>query len=185
MLDIELNNITTQHKRIIQSIYECNPSATLEQISNLLNEMPEMATCFVDITPDLLKSLGYSHRNGTSHSHKNGTKSKGNDEIVAVTDENEGQKGLTQTQIRAQLERRHTAFERRISEILGEQLITDKQAKALQMLSSIDEKIVSQILDLMQQEAVPLLPQAIIIRCLIKLGVPEPEIDLIDTSIDI
>lgn len=174
MLNLDLNQVTKRHERLIADTYSSNPSARLESIAETLNEMPEMATCFVDITPDLLKRMGYKERKPKKE------KGGGN----GVTTASAASANLSASLLRSQLEERHRAIEERIFELLKVEVLTTTQTKALQILTSIDEKLITQLVEMMNQEAAPLLPQAIMIRSLRRLGVPEDQLILIDIAIE-
>ncbi len=176
MLDLNVNTITKRHKELIHDIYHRNPSARLESLSQTLNNMPEMATCFVEITPTLLKELGYKER---SHPRPR-TDGNGSDPNATTASGS----GLSVSRLRAQLEKRHDAIEKRIHALLEQDAITSTETKTLQMLASIDEKLIGQLLEMIHGEAAPLLPQATIIRCLRKLGVSEDQLILIDVAVE-
>lgn len=173
-LDLEFSNVTETHKRVIQQIYDNNPTARLEQIAEVLNETPDLATCFVTFNKKLLKSLGFKQRKKKLPSSAS---DNGHDEQQVGS--------LSQSQIRVQLEKRHAAFEERIDAFLAKEALSQNDAKTLNTLVGLDVTLLKQILELMQQESAPLLPQAQIIRCLRKLGISEEEIKLLDTTVEI
>lgn len=171
MLDLALNSITKRHERIIKDTYDCSPTATLQQIADSLEEMPEMATCFVTITVEFLLSLGYAERKPQVQADE-----PDDDDDAATAAETPRAAGLSASVLRSQLETRHNSIEKRITELLKSDVLSPTQTKMFQMLATIDEKLVSQILDMMNQEAAPLIAQAIIIRCLLRLGVLEKDL---------
>ena len=179
MLDLNVNTITKRHKELIRDLYHSNPSARLISLCETLNEMPEMATCFVEITPTLLKELGYKERK----QKKTGTQTGAGDN-GAEAETVGSASALSVSRLRSQLEKRHDAVEKRISVLLEAETNTSNDTKMLQALTSIDEKLISQLLEMMHGEAAPLLPQATIIRCMRKLGVPEDQLILIDVAVE-
>lgn len=176
MLQIQfgINHLSKVHKRVIREIVEQNPTASMEEIAEHLSTMPELATLPVEMNAETLRALGYSDPAPTAPTSPASP--------TSPTSPNQGQ--LSPNVLRQQLERRHNQIERRLSELLNDESIASSSAiKIYEALSKIDEKIISQLLDMMQQEAAPALPMAIIIMCLRRQGVPEEEIKIVQETI--
>lgn len=164
-------DISKAHLRIISETVNINPSASLSDISALLESMPSMLTCAIRITPEVLNKLGYFDPTPTCDESA--------ESCEAVTVE---RKRLTSTVIRSQLEVRHEHIQERINALLEREAISANDYKAIQALAQVDDKLVSQILDLMSDESTPLLPQAILIACMTQLGVSEEDIAIIERT---
>jgi len=166
-----LSQLTNTHKRIINDLVEQNPSVPLHSIASKLNDMPEMMTCHTEITPDILKQLGYQSGAGEDESAAT--------EISAQPDE--AHRPLSVEVLRRQLERRHAKIQDRIETLLDDDAISGSQLKTVEMLAKIDDGIYTKLLDIMGQESTPVLPQSIIIACLRRHGVPDEDIQVIES----
>jgi len=162
-------NMTNAHKRIIAELLEQNPRASLEDIAQQLNNMPEMMSCHLEITADILTKLGHPARPPIASCEAD------------VADASLAHRTLSVELLRKQLERRHAKIQDRIEMLLEEETISQGQLKTVEMLAKIDDGICTKLLDLMNQEATPTLPQAIIITCMRRHGVPDADIQVIES----
>lgn len=178
LTDIATSDFSKSHLAIISELMSLNPTLSLELISANANELTALATCPVRITPKVLILLGYEERPcPRPHPHPEIDEPTNGDgrtpeSTTAVTQ-------LTSRIIRTQLEERHNKIQERVEDLLDEDVISNVSVKVFQMLSQIDEKLVSQLLELMNEETAPLLPMAIIVLCLRQQGVPEDDIAFI------
>jgi len=161
--------MTNAHKRCISNFVEMNPRLSLAAIAKQLNGLPEMMTCHVSITAAVLKDMGYAEPDISSDA--------GDDSIQT------GGGYISQLNIetlRKQLEKRHDKIQARIEMLLDEDSLSSGQLKTVESLAKIDDTICNKLMDLMNQEATPILPQAIIISCMRRHGVPDEDILVIE-----
>jgi hypothetical protein len=187
-IDTEISKV---HKQIIADLISANPQSPLTEICEKLDEMIEMANCHIDLTPEVLMALGH-------HDPGNSTLEALLEPLSPIETESAqtptgstpigegGAPTLSVDILRRQLEGRHANYTNLIDGFLGsgEDSLTDKKLKVVEVLAKLDDKVTQQLLDLMSRESTPLLPLAIIIMCLRKHGVPESEIKIINDSID-
>jgi len=169
LLDIE-QSISNAHKRIISDYIEINPGVALSTIAKQINELPEMMTCHTPITVNLLAQLGYSPPIVDAIA----------DDATADEDAIIASDRLSIDILRKQLEFRHFTIQKRIEDIMQQETISGTQLKVIETFLKIDDNVISKLLELMGQESTPILPQAIIITCLRRLGVDEADIKLIE-----
>lgn len=163
-----LSNLTNAHKRIIRDLVEQNPASTLHDLSTKLNNMPEMMTCHTEISVEILQQLG--------HTEPAAAIIDPDSEKTKVVRTDEVHRTLSVEVLRKQLERRHAKIQARIETLLDEETISSNELKTVDMLAKIDDGICSKLMDLMGQESTPVLPQAIIVACLRRHGVPDEDI---------
>lgn len=172
---IQLSDFSRSHLSILRELIEMNPDAPLASIAEQANGLTALATCPSLITVKILLALGYTEpllviaQRASQETDKGNGKSNGS----------AGTGTLTSTTIRLQLEGRHNKIQDRIYTILEGETLTGAQLKVFEALSKIDEKLLTQLLDLMNEESAPLLPMGIIVMCLRQLGVAEEDIDFI------
>lgn len=163
---VQLSDFSKSHLSIIKELVEMNPNASLASIAEQANELAVLATCPSRITVEILLALGYT---------------ESLIKISTEADSNESASGrLTPTTIRRQLEGRHNKMQSRMEGLLEGDTITSNNLKVFQILSQIDEKLLVQLLDLMSEDAAPLMPMAIIVMCMRQQGESEDDIRFVE-----
>jgi len=160
-----VSDMSKTQRTVIAALIERNPTVMLTEIAKMSAELTALATCPVRITEDVLRQLGYSDPAPTQLKPSGG-----------VMPDAPGPAQLTSVTIRRQLEERHNKLQEWFTEFLSKETITDKDIKVFQSFSLIDDKLIVQLLDLMNEDAAPLLPMGILVACLRQHGIAEDDI---------
>lgn len=164
------SDMSAAQQRIISDLVERNPTATLAEIAKMTIELTALATCPIRITESVLRQLG--------HSDPASTQAKPPHAAPAADDGGNGhtQGQLTSVTIRRQLEERHNKIQEWFTDFMAKETITDKDIKIFQTFSLISDKLIDKLLDLMNEDAAPLLPMGILVACMRQQGVAEDDI---------
>lgn len=169
--DSSVSDMSKTQKSIIADLVKHNPTASLAEIAKMTIELTALATCPVRITESVLRQLGYTDPPNATPKPLGVTTDTPNDGGAGPSPAH-----LTSVTIRRQLEERHNKIQEWFTEFLTKETISDKDIKVFQSFSMIDEKLITQLLELMNEDAAPLLPLGILVGCLRELGVSEDDI---------